>query len=121
MATSPRSELRVVSITEFNQSPKDNQWYWTTLAANGEPVGDGAQGYQELRKAVGGFFSQQGVDLKTVAPEDNPYSKLIKINPIEFHIRKYAYGAPDPFDPEDPGALAKTGYVPPEAEGATAK
>lgn len=120
MATSPRSELRVVSVTEFKLSYEDSQWYWTTNAANGEPVGDGAQGYGELRKAVNGFFAQQGFDPNFVAVDENPYSKLVKISDREYHIRKYAYGAPDPFDPREPSALAKAGWVPPAAEKAVA-
>lgn len=122
MATSPSSELRVLSITEFELSPKDSQWYWTTKAANGEPVGDGAEGYGELRKAVSGFFVAQGIrveGLKNLPENQQQYSKLVQVSPREFHIRKYAYGAPDPFDPDNPSATVEFGWVPPTAKEAT--
>jgi uncharacterized protein YegP (UPF0339 family) len=102
MATSPRDELRIIAITEFRRSENDGQWYWTTKAANGEKVGSSAgEGYKELRKAVAGFFAQQGIEPSTLhklPPEWQHYSKLIKVTDHEHHIRRYAYGAPEPYE-----------------------
>lgn len=116
MATSPTSELRILTITQFEKSQRDHLWYWHTEAANGETVGDGAEGYFELRKAVQGFLAQQGYDPTIEDPSDKQYSKLCKISETEYHIRKYVKGAPDPFDPGNPSALAEIGWQPPEAE-----
>jgi len=88
MTTSPRDELRIITITEFTRSPKDGDWYWTTKAANGEPVGGSAgEGYKELRKAIAGFFAQQGFDPEAVVQH---YSQPIKVTNREYHIHKYA-------------------------------
>ena len=114
MVESPRNELKIVSITEFVRSYEDDQWYWTTKAANNEPVSDGAEGYGELRKALAGFAVSQGGELS------ESFSKLVKVNDREYHLRRYAYGAPDPFDPAKPLELATVGWQPPEAESATA-
>lgn len=99
MATSPRSELRIVSITEFERSEQNNEWYWHTKAANGEVVGGSmGEGYKELPKAVNGFFAQQGFDPRAdLKPENRHYSKLYKATDTVYHIFKYAYGAPEPF------------------------
>lgn len=115
MATSPRSELRILTITEFSFSSNDGQWYWHTATPNGEKVGDGGEGYKELRKAIHGFFAQQGFD--PAAPlddSDKQYSKLYQESERVYHIRKYAYGAPDPFDPDSPLAIATKGWQPDE-------
>jgi uncharacterized protein YegP (UPF0339 family) len=86
MATSPRSELRIVSITEFEQSEQNGEWYWHTKAANGEVVGGSmGEGYKELRKAVNGFFAQQGAEAF-----DPAYSELIKISDTLYRIEKVA-------------------------------
>lgn len=100
MATSPRNELRIVSVTEFEQSEQNTEWYWATKAANGEVVGGSmGEGYKELRKAVNGFFAQQGFDpAADLPPEQRHYSKLYKASETLYHIRKYAYGAPEPYD-----------------------
>lgn len=114
MATSPPSELRILNITEFHLSDKDGQWYWHTETLNDETVGDGSEGYLELRKAIAGFFAQQGFEPERVTdPSDQHYSKLYKISDSEYHIRRYALGAPDPFDPNNFLALATQGWQPP--------
>lgn len=113
MATSPRSELRILTITEFTLSDKDGLWYWHTETMNDEIVGDGSEGYLELRKAVNGFLAQQGFDSLLEDPSDLQYSKLYKISETEYHMRKYAYGAPDPYDPKNPALLAEVGWQPP--------
>lgn len=115
MATSPRSELRILTLTEFRLSENDKQWYWNTKTPNGVTVGDGGEGYNELRKAIGGFFAQQGFDVTTEEPSQQQYSKLYKESATVYHIRKYAFGAPDPFNPAKPLALAVEGWQPPEA------
>jgi hypothetical protein len=115
MATSPRNELRIVSITDFTRTDSRHQWYWHTQSPNGKIVGDSSEGYKRLTAAVTGFFAQQGID-PTDATLSSPYSKLVKVNDDEYHIRKYAYGAPDPFDPNDPLALATKGWTPPHAQ-----
>lgn len=112
MATSPPSELRILTITEFKLSEKDGQWYWHTETLNDETVGDGGEGYIELRKAIGGFFAQQGYDPFVEDPKEKHFSKLYRISDTEYHIRRYAFGAPDPFDPNDSWALAKEGWQP---------
>ncbi|AAN02128.1 gp74 [Mycobacterium phage Barnyard] len=115
MAESPANELKIVSVTEFNRSYKDDQWYWTTLAANQQPVSTGGEGYKELRKALAGFAVSQGGELSA------SFSKLVKVSDREYHLRRYALGAPDPFDAGDPLALATEGWQPPEAQSATAQ
>jgi hypothetical protein len=115
MVESPSNELKIVSVTEFNRSHKDDDWRWTTKAANGEPVSDGAEGYGELRKALAGFAVAQGGELS------ESFSKLVKVSDREYHLRRYALGAPDPFDASNPLALASVGWQPPEAQTATAE
>lgn len=103
MATSPSDELRIVAITDFTRSGEDGQWYWHTQSPNGDIIGDGSQGYDRLNKAVNGFFAQQGVDpveLRSLPPEKQHYSKMIKVTNSVWHIRKYAYGAPEPYEYE---------------------
>lgn len=99
MAHSPRAEIRVANITEFYLGAND-KWYWRTQSPNGEILGDGGQGYKELRKAVHGFFKQQGYDPAAERePQYQQYSKLYEADKGHFyHIRKYAYGAPEPWD-----------------------
>lgn len=114
MVQSPPNELKIVAITEFTRSYKNDEWYWTTKSPNGDVVGDGSEGYKELRKALAGFDAQQG-------GLSASYSKLVKVSDREYHIRKYALGAPDPFDPTNPLATVSTGWQPPEAQTATAE
>jgi len=79
-----RNELRIVTVTEFEQSSQNGEWYWHTKAANGEVVGGSmGEGYKELRKAVNGFFAQQGAD-----PFDLAYSGLIKVSDTVCRIEK---------------------------------
>lgn len=101
MATSPREELRILTVTEFERSDKNDQWYWHTQTANGDIVGDGSEGYHNLEDAVSGFFAQQGFDpAAELAPEDRQYSRLYQTDDTHFSIRKYAYGAPEPYGDE---------------------
>lgn len=117
MATSPSTELRILTITEFHLSEKDNQWYWHTETLNDETVGDGGEGYFELRKAIQGFFAQQGFDPEVKEPEQRHFSKLFRISDREYHMRRYAKGAPDPFDPQAPLNIdTNVGWQPPEEE-----
>lgn len=75
---------RIVSVTEFEQSSQNGEWYWHTKASNGEVVGGSmGEGYKELRGAVNGFFAQQGV-----APGDPAYSELIKVSDTLHRIEK---------------------------------
>ena len=64
------------------------EWYWHTQSPNGQVVGDSGEGYRELRKAVQGFFAQQGVDPKK-ATTGSPYSQLKQINKNTYQIIKY--------------------------------
>lgn len=124
MVESPRNELRIVAITEFTRGlrteHKDTDWYWHTQSPNGKIVGDSGEGYRNFADAVSGFFTQQGID-PSDATLSSSYSKLVKVSDNEYHIRKYAYGAPDPFDANDPLAVATKGWTPPHADTATAE
>lgn len=63
-------------------------WHWHTQTANGEIVGDGAEGYNRLSGAVHGFWAQQGVN-----PDDaqlsSDYSQLERVNANVYQIKKF--------------------------------
>lgn len=95
MATSPRSELVIHSITEFARL--DGKWYWRTDTAQEHDVAHGDTPFDSLQDAVVAFFKHEGVD-PTVAvhPTEAHYSELQKSTEDSYHIRHYAFGAPDP-------------------------
>lgn len=76
---------------EFTED-KGKQWFWTTIAPNGNVVGDGGEGYNRLDGAVNGFFSQQGIEVDKATMGKEPigdYSKLEKIGADRFVICRY--------------------------------
>jgi hypothetical protein len=116
MAVSPREELRIVAITEFERT-SDGRWTWHTESREPEFArNDCAKPVVGLQNALFEFFEAQGIeqgsDPRMPNLEHQHYSKLVQVG-TEFHLRRYAYGAPDPFDPRNPNALAEVGYVPP--------
>jgi hypothetical protein len=102
MATSPRSELRIVTVTEFTGDGA-GAWQFATRSADGKEVMVGNA--PSLADAVHVFFEAVGYDPMIVDTDDTKahYSQLIPIEDaatgqvIEYHIREYAYGAPDPY------------------------
>lgn len=116
MAVSPREELRIVAITEFERTG-DGRWTWHTESRVPEFDGnDNVTPVIGLQQALFAFFDAQDYNPSVTDPERQYYSKLVQVG-SEFHLRRYAYGAPDPFDPNQPLALAKLGWVPPKVTG----
>lgn len=98
MATSPREELRIVSVTEFTL---DGQgfWDWCTRTVDGEVTLSCTQLADTFDQAVHDFF--RAVNYDPAVLETDPtlahYSQPVFIDPQEYHIREYAYGAPEPW------------------------
>lgn len=116
MAISPREELRITEVIAFRED-STGLWYWDRDALDGIDTQEGP-GHHSLRSSVMEFLKINGFNSSVYAqhPEAAHYSKLVKSSPREYHLRKYAFGAPDPFDMRDPTALAEAGYVPPGIE-----
>lgn len=112
MALSPREELRITEVIAFRED-STGLWYWDLDALDGIEKQDGP-GYHSLRDAVLDFAKMNGYHSKVYAkhPEAAHLSKIVEVTPREYHMRKYAFGAPDPFDAGDPTALASVGYTP---------
>ena len=81
-------ERDVLTVTTFEKSEHDGQWYWHTQTGNQEVVGDGAEGYTQLSGAAHGFFVQQGVNYEE-AQLNSDYSQLNKISENKYTITKY--------------------------------
>lgn len=99
MATSPREELLIRTVTEFTE---DGQgfWDWFTRVPNGIVVLKAEDLADSLEDAVSDFFSRVGYDPAVVDTDDTKahYSELIMVGePSKYHIREYAHGAPNPF------------------------
>ena len=54
------NETRLLVSQTFVYQGKDEKWYWHTKSMNGKKIGDGGQGYTDMKGAVNGFFAQQG-------------------------------------------------------------
>ena len=114
MATSPRSELRLIGLVVF--ACLGNGWVWAKQGPHAEVILDCAgRTFSSLKDAMADFMVY-----RDLSEAQHHYSKLVKVSDDEYHIRKYAYGAPDPFDMADPYALAEQGWVPEGAEHAVA-
>jgi hypothetical protein len=114
MAWSPREELRIIAITQFEYNLNDHLWYWHTDI--GDIPGGVTGGMPDLTSAVQEFFAHQRFDQDAEhRPDVAHFSKLVRVGE-EFHLREYAHGAPDPFDPAQPEAVATIGWVPPGVE-----
>lgn len=101
MATSPRYEIAIEAIVVFGKF--DGGWVWAEQKPDGSVENDsGSRVFADAHQAVFDYFEKQGVDLKVpVLSTEAHWSKLVRITPEdkpieEYHIRKYAYGAPDP-------------------------
>jgi hypothetical protein len=98
MAISPREELRIESLVVFAKF--DDGWVWAERTPDGATELDSGERYfNKLAFAVEDFFNDRGVDVfvRVEDPSEAHYSSLIRVSDDEYHIRKYAYGAPDPF------------------------
>lgn len=102
MATSPREELLIRSVTEFTEDER-GFWSWQTRVPNGIVVLKAEDLADSLEDAVGDFFSRVGYDPAVVDTDDTKahFSELIMISDndsgYKYHIREYAHGAPNPF------------------------
>lgn len=58
-------DLSLVGRTHFRKRNTENQgwqWFWSSMTADDTTVvGVGAEGYANLRGAINGYFSQQGL------------------------------------------------------------
>lgn len=76
---------KLVSRTHFKKSHSENgwSWYWQTRTPDEvDVVGDGAEGYTRMNKALNGFMSQQGV------PEWNPDEGGMQSLPEGYSLQK---------------------------------
>lgn len=96
MATSPRNELVIESVTVIGRFPDGYVWAETNPTA-GTVTDSGHRAFDTLGEAVTDFFEDKGIDLSApVAPEEAHYSLPIPSGEDEHHIRRYKYGAPEP-------------------------
>lgn len=107
MAVSPRSELRIVSITEFSHVGEGNTpgtpWEFEQQDVNCEVILK-REGFDDLNQAVRAFFEAIDYNPAIVIEDDTAahFSDLVHVGDERYHIREYAYGAPNPF-PVDRG------------------
>lgn len=98
MVTSPRSELLIRTVTEFTL---DGQgfWSWETQLPDGKTVLCDEDLADSLEEAVADFFEAVGYDpaIVNTDPTKAHYSAPIMVSPSVYHIREYAYGAPEPY------------------------
>lgn len=96
MATSPRTELVIESVTTF--AKLGDAWVWSESDCASSTVSDSGHGaFYVLDDAVRDFFEDKGIDFATTMPaEDAHYSELHKVTDDQYEIRKYKFGAPDP-------------------------
>lgn len=96
MAISPRDELRIEALVVFAHFSEG--WVWAERALDGSTRIDSShKSFDNLREAILDFFEDESIDLQhPVDATDAHYSKPIQAAPDEWHIRKYAYGAPNP-------------------------
>lgn len=97
MATSPREELLVKTVTYFTH--QDGMWSWRHSSIDGLSLAVSEVTYDSPEAAVADFFYQVGYDWTVVERDDTKayFSKLLPGQGINFSIRQYAYGAPEPF------------------------
>lgn len=88
MPPQPPLPPEIVTRTMFYQGG-DKKWYWQTKAINNEIVGDGSEGYNALRDAIAGYFSQQGVPYGQFSEWPANYGPLQKLPDEKFQINKY--------------------------------
>ena len=96
MATSPRSELVIESVTVFAAFP--DGWVWSEMSPDSGIITDSAtRSFSTVDDAIADFFADKGVDLSVaVDPTEAHYSRPIAAGVEEYHVRRYAFGAPDP-------------------------
>lgn len=97
MATSPRRELVIKTVTTFEQG-EDGWWTFMQRDLDGNEImlGSGS----ELDEAVEVFFDAVEYDPTIVNENDTKahYSELIHNEAVNtYDIREYAYGAPNPY------------------------
>lgn len=97
MTTSPREELLVKTVTYF--SHQDGDWSWRHTAVDGAVLASSETTHDSPEAAVADFFDRVGYDWTVVDRDDTKahFSKLLPGQGINFSIREYAYGAPEPF------------------------
>ena len=97
MSTSPREELLIKTVTYFTH--RDGLWSWRHTDVGGAVLGTSPEPLDSPEQAVGDFFDHVGYDWTVVERDDTKahFSKLLPGQGINFSIREYAYGAPEPF------------------------
>lgn len=102
MATSPREELLIRTVTEFTQDER-GFWDWQTRVPNGLVLMAADELADYVEDAVDDFFAKVLYDPAIVNTDNTKahYSELIPVSEIEYHIREYAHGAPNPFIPAE--------------------
>lgn len=96
MATSPREELRIVTVTEFN---KDENGVWSfDRYENDGTVSARGGGFKTLTEAADALFEEVGYD-PSVAETDpaNAHFSAPVGEGSQYDIREYAHGAPEPY------------------------
>lgn len=98
MATSPREELRIVTITEFREDPL-GCWRWARHDAQGE-IDRSTVWWPSDVEAVYAFFESVHYDPAVEDPALKHFSKPYNAGwpgKQMFHIREYNWGAPEPY------------------------
>lgn len=98
MVTSPRNELLLRTVTEFTLDDA-GFWNWQTLLPDGQVAAQADDLSDSLEDAIKDFFAKVLYDPTIVETDDTKahYSAPIMVGPRVYHIREYAYGAPEPF------------------------
>lgn len=95
MATSPRNELKIVTITDFREGPP-GVWRWSRRLPSGE-IDTSTAGAGSLDEAIRDFFARVHYDPAIEDVTLKHFSKPYQANPQLWHIREYAWGAPEPY------------------------
>lgn len=97
MAISPRNELVIESLVVFGRFPGGCVWAERTPDGN-TVIDSGTRSFNTLDEALDDFLTDRGIDINVPVPASEAhYSAPIRSGDDEFHIRKYKYGAPNPF------------------------
>lgn len=97
MAISPREELRILSLTEFYETP-DGWWAWIARNPDGSVQEKSEDIFETDPAAIADFFDRRSYDPAVADDTKAHYSRRYPIGDGPgFVIREYAYGAPEPY------------------------
>ena len=95
--TSPREELQIKAVTYFTHDA--GEWMWRYTDVGGAVMAASDEALDSAEAAVADFFDKVGYDWTVVDRDDTKahFSKPLPGQGINFSIREYVYGAPEPF------------------------